>query len=468
MQMQSVTIGGVDTTNLLSSIAMESKTTNSPKTMSFDKMLQGSTELKSKPEPISTSNQNKNKDSSTKVSKDNAKIVSKDNTTVVNQETAKIPVANENGTSDTNSVSSQTEKQDLTSQTDSITKAVEEVKETILKTLSITEEELTEFMSILGISMLDLLNPESLKQLTLASAGTDDITILLTDENLNQSLNQLLESLNQIMDQCGIKQEDVLTLQNMEKEFASLLKQSEDDMITEEPVEGVGNNNIKVQEQRDDADTKEETSVNFEFTAVKHSEEGITKQSTDSHKKDQTPDKQITPGEQFLNQLSQTATTIRTDFSDELTTIQELRDITNQIVEQIKVVIKPSQTSMDMMLNPEHLGRVQLNISSKEGVLTASFITQSQVAKEAIESQIQVLKENLEAQGLKVEEIDVTVANFSFQQSSQMDGQNKNSEQGKAKTNKALRVDSLEDIPVEEEENESLNVLSGSNFDTSA
>jgi len=460
-------LGGVDTANLLSSIAMESKTTNSPKVMSFDKMLQGSTEVKSKSEPVNTLKQDKMKDSSTKVSKDNAKIVSKDNTTVANKETAKIPVANENSISDTDSVSRQTEKHDLTSQTDSITKAVEEVKETILKTLSITEEELTEFMSILGISMLDLLSPESLKQLTLVSAGTDDITILLTDENLNQSLNQLLESLDQIMDQCGIKQEDVLTLQNMEKEFASLIEQSEDDMDSEEPVEGVGNNNIKVQEQREDADTKEEASVNFEFTAVKQSEDGSTKQSTDSHKKDQTPDNQITQGEQFLNQLTQTVTT-RTDFSDELTTIRELRDITNQIVEQIKVVIKPSQTSMDMMLNPEHLGRVQLNISSKEGVLTASFITQNQVAKEAIESQMQVLKENLEAQGLKVEEIEVTIANFSFQQSSQMDGENKNSEQGKAKSNKTLRLDSLEDIPVEEEENENLNVLSGSNFDTSA
>jgi flagellar hook-length control protein FliK len=467
MQMQSVTIGGVDTTNLLSSIAMESKTTNSPKTMSFDKMLQGSTELKSKVEPVKTSMRDKNKDSYTKVSKDNTKIASKDNSTVVNKDTSKIPVANESNTSDTKAVSSQTGNQDLTSQTDSVTKATEEVKETILKTLSITEEELTEFMSILGISMLDLLNPESLKQLTLASAGTDDITILLTDENLNQSLNQLLESLDQIMDQCGISQEDVLALQNMEKQFASLLSQSEDDMNTEEPVEGVGNNNVKVQEQRDDVDTKEESSVNFEFSAVKHSDEGIAKQSTDSQKKNETTDKQITQGEQFLNQLTQTVTT-RTDFSDELTTIRELRDITNQIVEQIKVVIKPSQTSMDMMLNPEHLGRVQLNISSKEGVLTASFITQSQVTKEAIESQIQVLKENLEAQGLKVEEIEVTIANFSFQQSSQMDGENKNSEQGKAKTNKALRLDSLEDIPVEEEENENLDVLSGSNFDTSA
>lgn len=458
--MQSVGKGAVDTANYLSSIAFESQTKNSNKSVSFEKMLQGNSEIKSRPEKENTSYQDKNKDATTKVSKDNI--------TSSNQDSTKNPVTNEKKTPDAKPVSCETEKQDLSSQADSITKAVEEIKETILKTLSITEEELTEFMSILGLSMLDLLNPESLKQLTLASAGTEDITMLLTDESLNQSLNQLLESLNQIMDQSGIGQEDVLALQDLEKEFASLLNQSEDEMITEEPIDSVDNNNIKAKDVNNDTDTVEESAVDFKFEAVKQTKDGTSNQSMDSQEKNQTSEKQLTPGEQFLNHLTQTVTTTRTDFSDGLTTIQELRNITNQIVEQIKVVIKPSQTSMDMMLNPEHLGRVQLNISSKEGVLTASFITQTQVAKEAIESQIQVLRENLEAQGLKVEEIEVTVANFSFNQSSQMDGQNSNSEQGKAKANKILQVDGLEDITIEEEEKENLDVLTGSNFDTSA
>ena len=458
--MQSVSKGSVDTANILNSISHESKTMNNPKALSFEKVLQGNSVLKSKPEQENSSYQDRKSDSSRKVSKDN--------TAMVKQDSTKIPVTNENKTSDAKSVSSETEKQNLSSQTDSITKAVEEIKETILKTLSITEEELTEFMSILGLSMIDLLNPESLKQLTLASAGTEDITMLLTDESLNQSLNQLLGALDQIMDQCGIGQDDVLAVQDLEKEFASLLQQSEELMNAEEPVDNVARDNIKVNEQRSNVDTEEDSTVNFKFDAIKHTEDGALDQSMDSQDKNQTSEKKITPGDQFLNQLTQTVTTTRTEFSNELTTIQEIRDITNQIVEQIKVVIKPSQTTMDMMLNPEHLGRVQLNISSKEGVLTASFITQTQVAKEAIESQIQVLKENLEAQGLKVEEIEVTVANFSFNQSSQMDGQNSNSEQGKARANKILRVDGLDEISIEEEENENLDAITGSNFDTSA
>lgn len=457
--MQSVGKGAVDTANFLSTITFESKTANNPKTLSFEKMLQGNSEVESKPKQDSTSYQD---------NKNTTKKVSKDNITTANQDSTKSPVANENKVSDTKKVLSDTEKQDLTSQSDSITKAVEEIKETILKTLSITEEELTEFMSILGLSMMDLLNPESLKQLTLASAGTEDITVLLTNENLNQSLNQLLESLNQIMDQCGITQEDVLAFKDLEKEFASLLQQSQEELNTEVPKDRAFDNNRKVEEQSGETDTLEEGTANFKFDAVKQTEEGAFNQSMDSQEENQTTEKQLTPGEQFLNQLTQTVTTTRTDFSNELTTIQELRNITNQIVEQIKVVIKPAQTTMDMMLNPEHLGRIQLNISSKEGVLTASFITQSQVAKEAIESQIQVLKENLVAQGLKVEEIEVTVANFSFNQSSQMDGQNSKNEQGKTKSNKILQMDSLEDIPMEEEEKENLDVLTGSNFDTSA
>lgn len=455
--MQSISKGAVDTGNFLAMAAFESKTANNPKTLSFDKMLQESAEVKSQSDQSDTSYHRTK--GLPKVSKDN---ITADNS----KEVLKSPVKNDNSTSDTKSVSGETEKQDLNSQAESITKAVEEMKETIVRTLSITEEELTEFMSILGLSMLDLLNPERLKQLTLASAGAEDITILLTDETLNQALNQLLQALDQIMDQCGIEQENILALQSMEQDFAALTSQPQEELSTDEPADVAGSSHHKVQEQV--LDTEEESTVDFEFSAVKQNDTSNTNQSTDTQEKHQTSEKQIAPGEQFLNQLTQTVTTTRTDFTNTLTTIEEVRNITNQIVEQIKVVIKPSQSTMDMMLNPEHLGRVQLNISSKEGVLTASFITQTEAAKEAIESQIQVLKENLEAQGLKVEEMEVTVANFSFHQNSQMDGQRSNDEQAGAKANKVLRVDGFDDEPAEEEEAGNQNVLTGSNFDTSA
>lgn len=101
-------------------------------------------------------------------------------------------------------------------------------------------------------------------------------------------------------------------------------------------------------------------------------------------------------------------------------------------------------------------------------ILTASFITQTQAAKEAIESQIQVLKENLEAQGLKVEAVEVTVSNFGFDQSGQMEGQNSKNEQGKEKSSRPLRMDGLEEDGAEEESDNAADAWSDSSFDTSA
>jgi flagellar hook-length control protein FliK len=72
-----------------------------------------------------------------------------------------------------------------------------------------------------------------------------------------------------------------------------------------------------------------------------------------------------------------------------------MKEIVNQIVDKIKVVIKPEATSMEIQLNPENLGKVNLSVISKNGQLTAHFTTESQAAKEALESQMQTLKETL-------------------------------------------------------------------------
>ena len=93
-----------------------------------------------------------------------------------------------------------------------------------------------------------------------------------------------------------------------------------------------------------------------------------------------------------------------------------MRDVANQVIEQIKVVIKPEQTTMEMQLNPESLGKVNQLITQKNGVLTDQFTVQNEIAKEAIEGQMHTLKENFTQQGLKVEAVEVTVSNLPFSQ----------------------------------------------------
>ena len=475
MQIQNIGKSSVDLTGLLTATNTNSKTSNSLNSISFDKVLLRSGDSRNVAEqvvPISDSR--KKVESSVNATKEYhatkkelpKKTSGNDNKTADPKATAKEPVTNEtNNKAESTSKSESNSIAENTSKSESISKSVEEIKETIMETLSISEEELTELMSILNLSMIDLLNPDHLKELVLASAGAEDVTALLTEEGLNQSLNQLLQVLDQTLAQQGLTLEDVEILKKSENEFMSMLEgQTEMTPSTEENLTVMGQTK-EISQVVDE--NNEDSAVKFNFEAIKQTQEGSKEESTSNQSDSQTQGKELTPAEQFLNQLTQTVTT-RTEFSNELQNVQEIRTITNQIVEEIKVVIKPSQTSMDMMLNPEHLGKVALNISSKDGVLTASFITQTQVAKEAIESQIQVLKENLEAQGLKVEAIEVTVSNFGFDHSGQMEGQNNKNEQGKAKSSRPLRLDGLDELGTEEEIDNASDAWSDSSFDTSA
>ncbi|MGN1084884.1 MAG: flagellar hook-length control protein FliK, partial [Lachnospiraceae bacterium] len=129
-----------------------------------------------------------------------------------------------------------------------------------------------------------------------------------------------------------------------------------------------------------------------------------------------------------------------------LATAEEIREIANQIMEQIKIVIRPEQTNMELQLNPEHLGRVHLTITEKEGMMTAQFTTQTESAKEAIESQVAALRESLQNQGIKVEAIEVTVSEFGFERDRDAQ-QSENGGQEKRKRQNGFRVEETDEAP---------------------
>ena len=55
-----------------------------------------------------------------------------------------------------------------------------------------------------------------------------------------------------------------------------------------------------------------------------------------------------------------------------------------------------------------------MKVTEQNGVLKATFTTENELAKEAIESNIVQFKETLNEQGLKVDSIEVMVGGFSF------------------------------------------------------
>ncbi|HJV45617.1 MAG TPA: flagellar hook-length control protein FliK, partial [Bacillota bacterium] len=65
-------------------------------------------------------------------------------------------------------------------------------------------------------------------------------------------------------------------------------------------------------------------------------------------------------------------------------------------------------TEAKFSLYPQHLGQVDIRITSHQGQLSAEIITNTLMGKEAIEGQLHQLKDTLQQQGFVVQKLDVS------------------------------------------------------------
>lgn len=83
-------------------------------------------------------------------------------------------------------------------------------------------------------------------------------------------------------------------------------------------------------------------------------------------------------------------------------------NIPAQIVEQARMIRTAENTEMVINLKPEHLGQLTLRVSvSQNGAVNASFYSDNAQVRAAIENSIVQLKQELNEQGLKVENVQV-------------------------------------------------------------
>ena len=128
---------------------------------------------------------------------------------------------------------------------------------------------------------------------------------------------------------------------------------------------------------------------------------------------------------------------------------QTMNQIVEQVVRQVRIRVMPETTSMELRLNPASLGRVNITVAASAGIATATMVVENQMAKEALESQMIHLKEAFNEQGLKVDEVEVTVAEFGLKK----DGEGQEQTGSKQSGNRKFRPnESFSD----EEKNEDL------------
>lgn len=93
----------------------------------------------------------------------------------------------------------------------------------------------------------------------------------------------------------------------------------------------------------------------------------------------------------------------------------DTQDIMRQMATGVRTAITERISTMEMQLNPENMGKMTVRVSSEEGQVTAHINLENENVRTAMETQMGILKQNLEAQGIKVNEVTVTADAHEFE-----------------------------------------------------
>lgn len=352
----------------------------------------------------------------------------------------------------------------------------EQVTEVLAEELDVTEDEIAAAMETLGLTFLDLASPEQLVQLVGELTETAEPVDLLTNESLKVVMAEVSELAANLMEEAGIPLEELAALGMTETET----EKGGITMTTEELLpEGKDFSKVMEAAATAEAPT-ETAEAAAETETIEVPEAPERKTEARSEKPLEVPDEEkegkplesdylrtgdVKPEEKETNQngggamkqeLSSEEEPVFTekkepgameegakaDFHEASQSIAaprqteaqpiaapenapapeaarplvDPRELMEQIQEFARTNITATTSEIEMRLNPESLGRLLIHVTEQEGTVRASIQTQNIEVKEALESQLAVLRTTLEGQGMKVTEVEVTVASHEFEE----------------------------------------------------
>ena len=356
-----------------------------------------------------------------------------------------------------------------------------------------------DMMESLGLTAFDLLNPENLAQLAMQLTGeTSPMDLLMNDQfqGLMQQIDQLggqlaneLELQPAQMDEL-IAQMDILqTPETLTDEEMHILndaagQQTTADTVSTDIMPELAQTD-EVQPMDKQADVFQEEPKSDEVRTQQPQAQD-TKQTTEQQTDTGDADADAQTGDQMKSaqpekmtadrsssDVAKTQTVVQMQDTAGVPTADTVADITpetsyvsidtidllEQVAEQIRVNVSEGTSSMEMQLNPENLGKVYVNISSKEGVIHAQLAASNEAVRAALETQVADLRQNLNQAGVKVDAVEVTVASHEFeknleqnQESEKQQGERQQEQSGGRRRNLNLSsLDGLSGLMTEEE-----------------
>ena len=296
------------------------------------------------------------------------------------------------------------------------------VEDIVKDVLKLDDDQMDAILAAMGITVLQLLDPQILQQFVLTAEGAGDITDMLTSEMMLadyqmilQQFAQMPEGVSEILAQMEPVSEDDANLQGILQELTAVKPE-------QAPVVSDGEVLQKAVNTQEPAILSQTSSSDSSKTMSGESNASSTESFVQTSQPQTDASVEAVPfAQQFDLQGAR-------EVQDAPMPNQSVQ-IIEQIVRQIRVSVTDTTSTMEMQLNPERLGKVLLTISAKEGMMTANFTVQTEEARLALESQMYQLRDTLEQKEIKVEAVSISVSDFSFAQGGGDDADSKNLEQ---------------------------------------
>lgn len=366
-------------------------------------------------------------------------------------------------------------------QKEAVNEAGEKLVEEVADEMDVTPEEVEEAMVILGLSAFQLLDPDNMKQLLITLSGNEDHLSILTDGELYGHLQNLLEeislTLEDLQTELGLSEEDLnvliadMAVIGAETEVIPEEIKSQDDLVNQtaktDEVNPEAVKDYAVTVHKDGETVKVKVTVD-NASGDKSMKEEVTEESNiqveTGHKSDAKDSSAQGKGEGNTQNSFVMQAPIEQPVVNEIIQEQpfmeryvDAQDIMNQIGEYIKINLKADVQELELQLHPASLGSVNIQLTAKDGMITAQFTTQNEAVKAAIESQLVQLRTQFDEQGLKVDAVEVAVADYRFNQNFSGNGENAGESAGESKKNRRkinLNELDLEELPEDMEDSD--------------
>lgn len=362
---------------------------------------------------------------------------------------------------------------------DAVKETGEELTRDIAEKLGVSEEEVVKAMEELGLSVYSLLEPANLTQLVLTLSG-EDSSALLTDEGLFAKLQDILQTAGKagedLMKELEANPEEMRSIlealqsseQNKGLEVGSLM--DEQNALNAEADEAGDQSTqitVEVKSAGETVKLVTDENGNVDKTIGTVSQETETKAVQSQNDDRQGSENKGKSGENghttnplidaIIQNRAQAQETVPVEQTGTFFSSQT-QDIMDQIMDYMRIQLKPGMDQLEMQLHPASLGTVHVQIASRGGEVTAQFHVQNETVKAAIESQIVELKESLKDQGVKVEAVQVTVESHGFESNLwQGQGREQNtSSQSRQKTPRRINLNDLDALFEEQASEEEL------------